>query len=218
MTRLYIDSAQRSVVEPLLASGLVAGVTTNPTLLRACGVGNDEIPDLVAWATAAGAATVFVQAWGGDAGQLERRGRELAALAPQVAVKLPATFAGLQATARLAADGVRVLVTAVYAASQVLPAIAAGAAYLAPYLGRMNDAGRDGFAEIAAMQQVLEASGSSLRVLAASLRSPVDAQRLAAVGVRDFTLAPQVFERLFDDPLTAAAVEAFEQASAAGAR
>ena len=216
MIRFYLDSAERETVEPWLRTGLVAGVTTNPTLLQTAGVRNDGLADLVAWATAAGAGTVFVQSWGGDAAELERRGRELAALGEAVVVKVPATAEGLTATARLAADGIRVLVTAVYSATQVLPAIAAGAAFLAPYLGRMNDAGRDGVGEIAAMQRVIAASGSPLRVLVASLRSPSDALGLAQAGVRDFTTAPAVFARFFDDDLTAAAVATFEAASAAG--
>lgn len=216
MTSFYIDSADRLVVEQLLQTGLIAGITTNPTLLRASGVRNDEIPQLVKWFTGAGARVVFVQAWGSDADELERRGRELRAIDERLVVKLPATAAGLTATARLAGDGIPVLVTAVYAAAQVLPAIVAGASHIAPYLGRINDAGRDGVAEIAAMQRVIDASGSSLRILVASLRSPADALRLAELGVQEFTVAPAVWRQFFDDALTDAAVKVFEQASAAG--
>lgn len=216
MTSFYIDSADRSLVEPLLETGLLAGITTNPTLLQASGVRNDSIAQLVKWAVEAGAGTVFVQAWGSDAAELERRGRELRDLDERVAVKLPVTAAGLAATARLEADGIPVLVTAVYSAMQVLPAIAVGASRVAPYLGRMNDAGRDGFAEIAAMQRIIAASGSSMRILVASLRSPVDAQRLAELGVPEFTLSPAVWQQFFADPLTEDAVEAFNQASLAG--
>lgn len=216
MTKFYIDSGDQEVVESLLASGLFEGVTTNPTLLQAVGIGNDQIPEVVDWATAAGAGSVFVQAWGVDAGALEKRGQAIRAMGPNVVVKVPATSAGLTATARLEADGIPVLVTAVYAANQVLPAMAAGAHYIAPYLGRMNDAGRDGFAEIAAMQQAIDAGDSSLKILVASLRSPDDALVLAGIGVTEFTLAPKVWHQFFGDPLTAAAVDVFEQAIAAG--
>lgn len=216
MINFFVDSADRAVVEPILRSGLFAGVTTNPTSFRNAGVRNDEIPDFVRWAVDTGAGTVFVQAWGVSADDLERRGRKLGALDERVVVKIPATLAGLRASRQLAADGVPVLVTAVYAAHQVLPAIAVGAHYIAPYLGRMNDAGRDGFAEVAAMQRAIESSGSSLRILVASLRDPVAATRLAALGVRDFTLGETVLHQFFDDPLTADAVAVFEQASAGG--
>ena len=216
MTSFYIDSADRSLVEPLLGTGLLAGITTNPTLLHASGVRNDRIPQFVKWAVGAGARTVFVQAWGGDAAELERRGRELRDIDERVAVKLPITAPGLAATARLEADGIQVLVTAVYSATQVLPAISVGASRVAPYLGRMNDAGRDGFAEIAAMQRIIDASGSSMRILVASLRSPADAARLAELGVAEFTLSPAVWHQFFADPLTENAVEVFNQASSAG--
>jgi transaldolase len=216
MINLFVDSAERTTVEPLLQSGLIEGVTTNPTLLRKAGVRNGAIPDFVKWAVDTGAGTVFVQAWGANVEELERRGRWLGALDERVVVKIPATLTGLQASHRLVTDGVPVLVTAVYAAHQVLPAIAVGARYIAPYLGRMNDAGRDGLAEVAAMQRAIESTGSSLRILVASLRDPVAATRLAELGVRDFTLGENVLRQFFADPLTADAVAVFERASAEG--
>jgi transaldolase len=170
----------------------------------------------VRWAVEAGARTVFVQAWGDSARELENRGRELRAIDERVAVKLPVTAPGLAAAARLEADGIPVLVTAVYSAMQVLPAIAVGASRIAPYLGRMNDAGRNGFGEIAAMQRIIDARSSSMRILVASLRSPVDAQRLAELGVPEFTLSPGVWQQFFTDPLTENAVDVFNQASLAG--
>jgi TalC/MipB family fructose-6-phosphate aldolase len=216
MINFFVDSAERTVVEPLLRSGLIAGVTTNPTLLRTAGVRNEDIPGFVKWAVNAGAGTVFVQAWGATDDELEWRGRQLGALGDRVVVKIPATLAGLRASRRLVADGVPVLVTAVYAAHQVLPVIAVGARFIAPYLGRMNDAGRDGVAEIAAMQRAIGSTGSSLRILVASVRDPVAATRLAAVGIRDFTLGENVFRQFFADPLTADAVALFERVVAEG--
>lgn len=216
--RFYIDSADREVARPLLSTGVFAGLTTNPTLLRTAGVANRDIAALVGWATAAGARTVFVQAWGADAQALEASGRAIREFGPNIVVKVPATRDGIQVTARLESAEIPVLVTAVHEASQVLPAMAAGAHFVAPYLGRMNDAGRDGYAEIAAMQRVIDTSGSELQILVASLRTPADAMRLAEIGVRHFTLSPKVWDRFFDDELTATAVHAFEDAAAKGHR
>lgn len=216
MTNFYLDSADRETCEPLLRTGLFRGLTTNPTILAAAGVPNAGIPDVVAWATEAGAATVFAQSWGATASELVDRGLWIRSLGDHVVVKIPATDIGLEATARLAADGHPVLVTAVYAATQVLPAMAAGARFVAPYLGRMNDAGRDGFDEIKAMQRAIAAGGSELRILVASLRSPGEALRLAELGVTEFTLAPTVWRQFFEDQLTAAAVGAFDAASLEG--
>lgn len=215
MIRFYVDSADLAEAIPLLRSGLFAGLTTNPTLLQRAGVGNAAIPDLVELARSAGARTIFVQAWSGT-DELVQRGRWIRRLGDDVVVKVPVTTDGLEATARLSSEGVPVLVTAVYRTSQVLPVIAAGARFIAPYLGRMNDAGRDGLEQIGAMQRIVEASGSDLRVLVASLRSAADVVALAQLGITDFTLAPPVWADLAADPLTTAAVKVFEAASAAG--
>lgn len=210
----YLDTASRTEAEPLLRSGLFAGVTTNPSILGGAGVLNRQIPELVDWAGAAGAGTVFVQAWGATRAELEDRGAWIHALGENLVVKVPATEEGIAAAKALTAGGVRVLVTAVYAREQALPAMAAGAEFLAPYLGRMNDAGRDGTAEIAAIQQCISAGASPMKLLVASLRETAQISALAQLGVSHFTLAPATWRKFFSDPLTAAAVEVFEAESA----
>lgn len=210
----YLDTASRAEAEPLLRSGLFAGLTTNPSILAGAGVLNRQIPELVDWAGAAGAGTVFVQAWGATAAEVEDRGAWIHSLGGNVVVKVPATADGVVAARALAAGGVRVLVTAVYAREQALPAMAAGAEFLAPYLGRVNDAGRDGTGEIAAIQQCITAGGSPMKLLVASLRETAQISALARLGVSHFTLAPATWRKFFSDPLTAAAVEVFEAESA----
>ena len=216
MIKFYVDSADLDDAGLLLSSGLFAGLTTNPTLLQRAGVGNDGIADLVRRVRDAGAREIFVQAWGADSQDLVDRGRWIRSLGDDVVVKVPATPAGLRATARLTREDVPVLVTAVYSAVQVLPVIASGARYVAPYLGRMNDAGRDGADEITTMQRVIEASGSDLHVLVASLRSAEDVVTFARAGVTHFTISPTLWSDFVADDLTTAAVEVFEAASAAG--
>jgi transaldolase len=127
-------------------------------------------------------------------------------------VKVPASRAGAAACARLAAHDAPTLLTAVYAPGQVLVAAAAGATYIAPYLGRLNDAGRDGIAEVVTMQQVLTATGSATKVLLASIRSVSDMVTLAQHGIDCFTMAPAVAHDFFTDPTTAAAADTFEEA------
>jgi TalC/MipB family fructose-6-phosphate aldolase len=212
--KFYLDTAERPEAEALLRTGLFAGLTTNPTLLARSGVRNRAIPELVEWTTEAGAGMVFVQTWGATAAELAERGRLLRDLGANVVVKVPASAAGVEATRALASEGIPVLVTAVYSAAQALPAMAAGASYLAPYLGRMNDAGRDGYAEIAAMQRSITACGSPMKILVASLREPAQAAALAALGVSEFTLSPSVWRSFCADGLTMQAVEAFNADSA----
>ena len=163
-----------------------------------------------------GVPELHLQAWGTDAAALESCGRALAALAPGViTVKLPITAAGLGAARPLIAGGIPVTFTACYEAAQVLLAAALGAAYIAPYLGRINDQGRDGHAELLTMQRALGAIGSGTRLLVASLRSPGDLTRLAAGGCDTFTISPAIAAALLDNPHTAAAAAQFERDAAA---
>lgn len=110
------------------------------------------------------------------------------------------------------------LVTAVYSAAHCLPAMAVRASYVAPYLGRMNDAGRNGLQEIAKMQRSITAVGSGTRILVASLRKPSDALTLAELGVRDLTFSPAAWSAFFTDLLTDEAVNVLQQAVHAGSR
>ncbi|MBE9926438.1 transaldolase [Cellulosimicrobium cellulans] len=214
---LYIDSADRDQVERLLATGLFAGVTTNPTILRRAGLTVDDVPTVLRWARAAGAGTVFLQAVGPDETALEAHGRQLADLGPDVVVKLPATRDGLAVSRRLTREGVPVLVTAVYHASQALVADAAGAGWIAPYVGRMSDLGLDGVAQTADLHAALRASGQGCRVLAASLRDTAQVAALAARGIEDLTLSTALCAALLENPDTVAAAAQFEtDARAAG--
>ncbi|MFE6234062.1 transaldolase family protein [Cellulosimicrobium sp. NPDC057862] len=214
---LYIDSADRDQVERLLATGLFAGVTTNPTILYRSGLTVDDVPAVHRWARAAGAGTVFLQAVGPDAAALEAHSRELVELGPDVVVKLPATSDGLAVSRRLTREGVPVLVTAVYHASQGLLADAAGAGWIAPYVGRMGDLGLDGVEQTADLHATLRASGQGCRVLAASLRDTTQVAALAARGVEDFTLSTALCTALLENPDTVAAAAQFEtDARAAG--
>ena len=192
--RLLLDTADPAAWAEWLPSGLFHGVTTNPTLLlraaRPCRL--DELERLTREGLDRGMQEIHLQAWGGDAEALAACGAGLAALAPgRVLVKLPITRAGAEAARRLIHADVPVTFTACYAVPQVLVAAALGARYIAPYLGRIGDLGRDGHADLIAMQQALDGVGATTRLLVASLRDPTDLTRLAAAGVGCFTLAPR---------------------------
>lgn len=208
--KLYLDTADRSAAEPLLATGLFAGLTTNPTILRRAGLTVAAIPEIYKWATAAGAPEVFFQAWGDD---LLGRGRELRELGDEVVVKVTASVEGASACAALSAEGIPTLLTAVYAPGQAMIAAAAGATYIAPYLGRMTDSGRDGHGDVLAMQEIL--ARTRTKILLASIRDVPSMVALARHGVECFTFAPAVAHEFFADELTAEAVRVFEEAAAA---
>jgi transaldolase len=216
--RLFLDSADPAEWDAWLPAGLFVGVTTNPTLLQRAGQACTEanVADLAARAFALGAAEVQIQTWGGGAAAMAERGRRLAAIDPRVVVKVPVTRAGAEAAAALTAEGVRVTLTAVYAAHQALTGAGIGAAYVAPYLGRMTDAGRDGRAEVRAMRAILAAAGPAApRLLVASLRSVDDLTALAAAGCDTFTFGAALAAQLFDEPATEKAARDFEAAAAA---
>jgi len=214
---LYLDSADRTAVEPLLATGLFAGLTTNPTILQRSSLGTANIQEVYAWARAAGSRETFFQAWGEDTATLVERGLRLSELGPDVVVKLVASQAGSAACAQLASRGIPTLLTAVYHPGQAMVAAAAGATYIAPYLGRLADAGRDAIGDVTAMHEVLVASGGTTRVLLASIRDVDSMVTLARIGIQHFTMAPTVADQFFTDELTAAAVRTFEDAVAATA-
>ncbi len=211
--RLYIDSAQILVVESLMKTGLFYGVTTNPLILREAGLSMSGLSDFAHRVLDLGGREVFFQSWGEDGATLYRHGQQLARFDSDVVVKLPATRDGLEAASRLAGEGARVCVTAVFAPFQAALAASAGAAYVAPYLGRMTDAGRDGHDMISQMAESLRNTKSLTEILAASVRTPEDVVRLARNGVRCVTLSPPVAERLFQEPLTLEAARAFEAAA-----
>ncbi len=202
--RILVDSAELAAITAALASGFVAGVTTNPTLLRRAGVQAHELPELARQILAAGAGELHLQAHGATADELLREGRALAALDPQrVWVKLVATPAGYQAAARLAAEGARVTLTAVYTPRQALLAQSVGARAVAIYLGRMRDAGLDALALAGQMQAILRAQHAEVQILAASIRAPEELDALAALGIASATLAPPVLAQLLDSDATA---------------
>jgi transaldolase len=209
---LYLDSADTAALEPLLATGLFRGVTTNPLILQRANVRLDETPSLVEWLLDRTDGDVFVQTTAREADDIEREGSKLRAMSDRLVVKVPATRDGLTATRRLVDAGVPTLVTAVYGPRQAVLAAAAGAQWIAPYLGRMTEAGRDGHEQVARMVQVLRGSGT--RTLVASIRSPEDVVALAAAGADAVTLGVDVAQALFDEPLTEAAVAQFDAAAA----
>jgi transaldolase len=213
--RFLIDSAERAEWAEWLPLGCFHGVTTNPTLLEAAGVpcALRSFAALAREAFDLGAREIHLQTWGRTRELYVEHGRALAALSPQVVVKVPTTIEGAAAAATLRGEGVRLTMTAVYSAAQALMASALGAEYAAPYLGRMNDGGRDGFGEIALMARMAREHGSSMRILVASLRQPDDVVRLVAEGLDTFTLGVRLAAGFFADEATAEAVEAFEAAA-----
>lgn len=217
--QLLLDTADPQAWRTWLPSGLFRGVTTNPTLLRRAGqpCTLEGLQGLARQAFSLGAQELHLQTWGTDVEAATACGLALGGLDPaRVLVKVPLTLEGAESARRLIAAGLNVTFTACYEVHQVLIAAALGARYVAPYLGRICDSGRDGHAELIAMQRCLDGISSSTRLLVASLRRPEDLSRLAAAGMGTFTLSPDLAAALFSSEATATAAAQFERDAAAG--
>jgi len=206
---LYLDSAELSELRACLPHPVIHGVTTNPTLLKRAGIGRDAVAGLLQAAIELGARQVQAQVSAPQADAMLEDAERL--LRPfdrgQLVVKIPATREGLRAGAQLSARGVPVTYTAVYVLEQAHFAAQLGAAYAAPYLGRLEDAGLDGLALIGQMQSVLQGSGT--RLLVASVRTREAYLALLRVGVGAITIPPRLFAELVDHEATLAAERAF---------
>ena len=209
--RFYADSADTDAVAPLLAGSLVHGVTTNPTILRASNRMVDDIQELHALWTEAGAREIFFQTWGTNAAQLLSNAHRILDLGGNIVVKVPATPTAFPVAARLARNGAPVLITAVYSAAQAVAAAAIGARYIAPYLGRLEDDGRDGLSLIGQMHTLT--AGTETHVLAASLRSRAAIVELAERGIRLFTASPKVLWSMVQDDESDRSAAQFEAAA-----
>jgi len=218
-SRIFLDSGRVEDYANLLPLGMIWGVTTNPTILERAGVPctTKAIRDLAAAAFSFGAQEFMAQTWGGDdVGVLLEHGLQLASIDPRLVVKVPVTAPGLEAATLLRAQGVRICTTAVYSSHQIVSSVAVGAEYAAPYLGRMTDAGKDGMAQVSAMQSIVDKMSSQTRVLVASVRSADQVGELSARGCTTFTLSADVIKEMTADPMTLEAAANFEKAAASG--
>jgi transaldolase len=208
---LYLDSADLADLQTCLPHPAVHGVTTNPTLLRRAGITRATLPKLLNTCIKLGARQVQAQVHAADTeGILADAHQLVREFNPgQLVVKIPATRDGLRAGAELSAEGIPVTYTAVYAPEQAHFAAQLGAAYAAPYLGRLEDSGVDGLALIGQMQSLVSRSGANTRLLVASVRSRAAYLALLELGVGSITIPPKLFSELFDHSATLDAERGF---------
>jgi transaldolase len=204
--------------EELLPTGIFHGVTTNPTLLERAGEAC-TVENLHKMAKVALEYTdeFMCQAWGPTAADLFQCGMALSEPnRHRIVIKVPVTQTGVEAASKLIQANCRVCLTACYNHKQAMIASSVGAEYLAPYLGRMTDAGLDGSAECLKMQAITEGMKSDTRILVASIRNAQIMVDLAASGMETFTFSADVARELFVEPLTTEAAAVFEEAAEKG--
>lgn len=206
--RIFLDTPDTRILKLAVETGLVDGVTTNPTLIaksrRDMIEVITEICDMVA-------GPVSAEAVAGDAATLEKEGRKLAKIAPNVTVKLPMTREGLIVCRALSEDGIKTNVTLCFSANQALLAAKAGATFISPFVGRLDDLGFDGMDLIRDIRAVYDNYGFDTEVLAASIRNTIHVRDAALSGADCVTIPPAVFEDMFRHPLTDKGLEMFAQ-------
>lgn len=203
---LFLDTANIDEIRRAAAMGVIAGVTTNPTLVAREGVAYRarvlEICDVVDGPISAECISTTADA-------LVEEGRRIASWHPNVVVKVPITEDGLQAMSRLAAEGVRINTTLIFSSNQALLAARAGATYVSPFVGRLDDAGQDGMEVVRECVQIFEAHGIQTQVLAASLRHPRHVVEAALAGAHVATIPSAVLHQMLHHPLTDLGIERF---------
>jgi len=197
--KLFLDTASVSEIRTMWETGILDGVTTNPTLVAKEGRKFEEVLHEIC---ALGVPSVSAEVVGTNVEQMLAEGRHLRALHPSIYVKVPMTPNGLRATKVLASEGTRVNMTLVFSANQALLAAKVGAAYVSPFIGRLDDQGQDGMALIDEIVQIYENYDFATEVLVASVRHPVHVLEAAKIGADIATMPYSVMEKLVQHPLT----------------
>lgn len=214
--RLFVDSSDVVVWERFHRQGWVYGATTNPLILKKDGktCTYDTYVELVKNAQHVGLKELQIQATGKTADELFASGEAIAALTKHIdiVIKVPLTRAGLAAGAQLIANQHRVTMTAAYAAHQMIAATAMGASYIAPYYGRLVEAGKDADGILSVMADIFCSSETAPRILIASIRSIAQLEGLCAQGFDTFTLSPAVAAELGQSEMSDTAASDFETA------
>jgi transaldolase len=206
--KFFIDTADVAEIRALNATGLVDGVTTNPSIIAKSGRKFTEVIQEIC-SIVDGPVSAEVAAT--DYDTMIKEGKFLAGLAKNVAVKVPLTVDGLKVCRELADQGTQVNVTLCFSANQALLAAKAGAAFISPFVGRLDDIGQDGMDLIADIVEVYSNYTYGTEILVASVRGPQHVLAAAKLGADVATLPPKVLWQMFDHPLTAKGLEAFVQ-------
>ena len=205
--KFFIDTANLDEIKESVELGLIDGVTTNPSLVAK--EANVDFKEHIAKICELVKGDVSAEVTALDTEGMLREGRELAAIAPNVVVKCPLTLDGLKATRKFREEGTKVNVTLCFSAAQALLAAKAGATYISPFIGRLDDIAQDGMQLIRDIVQIYDNYGFATEVLAASIRHPMHIVDCALAGADVATIPFKVITQLVKHPLTDKGLESF---------
>lgn len=205
--KIFIDTANLEEIKEVHEYGFLAGVTTNPSLVAKEGNVSfeerlKEITDLVS-------GPVSAEVISTDTEGMLKEGRKLAKIAPNITIKVPMTKEGLRAVATFAKEGIQTNVTLVFSANQALLAARAGATFVSPFIGRLDDIGQNGMQLIEDIADIFAIHDISTEIIAASIRHPEHVRQAALAGADIATIPYKVLQQLFNHPLTDRGIEQF---------
>ena len=207
--KFFIDTANVEDIRKANDMGVICGVTTNPSLIAKEGRDFNEVIQEIA-AIVDGPISGEVKATTTDAEGMIREGREIAAIHPNMVVKIPMTIEGLKATKALTAMGIKTNVTLIFSANQALLAARAGATYVSPFVGRLDDINMPGVDLIGTIAEMFDIHGIESEIIAASIRNPIHVIDCALAGADIATVPFKVIEQMCKHPLTDQGIEKFQ--------
>lgn len=204
--KYFLDTANVEEIREAAKTGVIDGVTTNPSLIVKSGRKFEEV---IAEITGIVDGPISAEVTATDTAGMLEQAMPLSKIHPNVVIKVPMTEAGIAACVALRKQNIAVNVTLVFDVNQAMLASHAGATFVSPFCGRLDDVGQDGMKLVEDIVKAFRNYGSETQVLAASMRSPDHIRRAALAGAHVVTLPPAVFHQLFQHPLTDAGLEKF---------
>jgi transaldolase len=204
--KLFIDTANVKHIKEMADIGILSGVTTNPTLIAKEG---RDFLEVIKEITEIVDGPISGEVISLDADEMVKEGIEISKIHPNMVVKLPLTEAGLKATKELSKMGIKTNVTLVFSANQAMMAAIAGATYVSPFVGRLEDTLHDGIQVVAEIRQIFDTYGFDTEIISASIRTPKQLADSALVGAHIATVPYAVLKKAITHPLTDKGIQAF---------
>ncbi len=205
--KIFIDTANLDKIREVNSWGILDGVTTNPSLVAK---ENTDFETLVKEICRIVDGPISAEVMSVKAADMVEEARKLAKLHPNVIIKVPMTEEGLKATKALASEDIKVNMTLIFSAAQALLAAKAGARYVSPFVGRLDDVGQDGMKLIADIMNILDNYDLETEVIVASVRDPVHVVEAARLGAHVATIPYDVLKKMFNHPLTDIGIKRFQ--------
>jgi len=206
--KLFIDTANIEDIKEISSYGFISGVTTNPSLIAKEG---KDFKSVVAEIVRIVDGPISAEVTGTTAEEMIAQGKELSAIHSNIVIKVPMTPAGIQTCHALSQEGIDVNVTLVFSANQALLAARAGAAYVSPFVGRLDDIGQEGIALIEEVAEIFAIHGIGTEIISASIRNPMHVTNSALAGADIATIPANIYRMMFNHPLTDKGIESFEK-------